>query len=131
MFTIKRRETPYKKHIRRIIGEMGHSTNAQITQYMRKLYPDISDTTVHRITARMYEDNELSLGPKAGDGSVRYDAKVRSHDHFLCEDCDRLKDIIIPSAHRLLLEKELGNCLISGPLTVSGSCHDCMNNKEK
>lgn len=104
---------------------MGHATNADIVKMLRLEYPGLSATTVHRVTQRLYEDGELRKGPKALDGSVRYDGNVSVHDHFMCNMCGNVRDVSIPQACRSIIQCNLEDCTISGPLTVSGVCKKC------
>lgn len=129
MSDTNRRHTKYTDEIARIITARGHASNAEIAADLRKTYPDVSDTTVHRVTARMYADGVVEYAPKTENGSVRYDANLTPHDHFHCAHCDGLKDIEVSAAIRNALSKTISDCIINGRLTVSGDCHQCINKR--
>ena len=127
MTDIQRRATKYTTELQTILQHLGHATNAQIAYELRKNYPDVSCTTVHRVTQRLAADGQIGMAPQAEDGSVRYDNNTKPHDHFLCTNCHKLRDINTPGNCRKLLQQELGGCTIEGSLTVSGVCPNCNN----
>ncbi len=120
-----RRTTKYVTEVKRVVFLRGHATNAEILDELRVTYPKLSATTVHRVSQRLYEDGELGRGPKSLDGSVRYDANVDRHDHFMCTMCGQVRDVSIPQACLSIIKCNVEDCSISGPLTVSGVCNSC------
>lgn len=125
---MKRRETKYTRAIRTILERLGHATNAEIAHTVRLDFPNVSDTTVHRITSRFYDDGMFGLAPKATDGSLRYDANAVFHDHFMCEGCGAIKDVVLPQPVRSEIQGLLDGCCLNGSLTLVGECKKC---KEK
>lgn len=121
----KRRSTKYTRDVKEIMDQLGHATNTQIARALRKTYPTVSDTTVHRVTQRLYADGLLALAPQAKDGAVRYDARLDQHDHFGCVSCDGVMNIEIPEKYYNALREKLGSCSVTGPLTVYGDCKIC------
>ena len=121
----KRRETKYTKAIKSALIKLGHATNAELAQAVRADYPMVSDTTVHRVTQRFCDDGECIEAPKAADGSIRYDANTSFHDHFICETCGVMRDIIIPGAVRQMIEVNLDGCCLNGSLSIVGDCKKC------
>lgn len=120
------RTTKYVTAVLDIVRSTGHATNAEIWTTLRRTYPAVSATTVHRVTARLLDHGALTLGPVARDGSMRFDANVVTHDHFMCERCGLLKDAVLAPVLGPLIEREIGDgCQISGSLTVSGICKAC------
>lgn len=128
MISKKRRETKYTRAVSDTLRALGHATNAEIAASLRIDFPYLSDTTVHRITSRFYDDGMIGMGPKAQDGSFMYDANAAFHDHFVCEGCGVMRDIAIPAAMRRELQAMLQGCCINGSLTLVGDCNKC---KEK
>lgn len=120
-----RRETKYTNAVRQFMSELGHATNAELVTELRKHFPSVSATTVHRVTARLHADGELLLAPKTADGAVRYDSNITGHDHFVCEVCGGLKDITVPHTCRELIARQLNGCRVNGSLTISGRCQQC------
>ncbi len=123
------RATRYTKDVQDFLERVHHATNIEILEHMQKTYADVSVTTVHRITSRLVERGKLALAPAAKGNAMRFDINVEPHDHFLCSNCDMLRDTDIASEIRPLLEDSIGDgCEISGNLVVTGLCKKC--NKE-
>ena len=120
-----RRETKYTQAVREIMARLRHATNLEIASELRRAYPRVSDTTVHRVTQRLSRDGELAHAPLARDGSLRYDANIDPHDHFMCVQCQSLRDMQVPQACRALIQHQLGGCRVNGSLTIVGNCHHC------
>lgn len=125
---IVQRQTKYCQAIQRMLDPLGHATNTELLMELRKIYPDVSATTVHRATARLASRGTISLAPPSVDGSMRYDSNTIPHDHFQCVSCGTLRDTDIKDKVVPILESSIGDCHISGRITVSGKCKQC---KEK
>ena len=124
-----RRITKYTGDGLSIICQLQHATNAEIAGRLRESYPDISDTTVHRITQRLYNDGAIGLAPSSSQGCLRYDFSPESHDHFICSECDSLQDIKVPDSVRCQIERQLDGCCFDGPLVITGVCQQCKNRR--
>ena len=122
---INRRTTKYTNDILGILRDSGHATNMEIATKLRHLYPEVSDTTVHRVTQRLFDDGVIGLAPKTQQGCLRYDISPQLHDHFICSNCDNLRDIIISVDVREQIKCQVGDCLFDGPLTITGTCKKC------
>ncbi|MCA1807596.1 MAG: hypothetical protein LC687_07095, partial [Actinobacteria bacterium] len=70
------RKTKYTDAVRTATTQLGHASNSDIIEMLRADYPDISATTVHRITTRLHDSGELSLAPSKEDGAMRYDSNT-------------------------------------------------------
>ena len=105
-----RRITKYTGDVLSIVCQLQHATNSEIAGRLRESYPDISDTTVHRITQRLYNDGAIGLAPSSRQGCLRYDFSPESHDHFICSECDSLQDIKVPDSVRCQIERQLDGC---------------------
>lgn len=119
------RQTKYTKEVAQIIQQLGHATNAQIAEQLRRDFPNVSDTTVHRITSRLFDRGVIALAPSTSDGSTRYDSNVTDHDHFVCIDCEGVRDIDVIDRLRDTLCKNMQDCKIDGRLVISGHCNKC------
>jgi len=129
---INARQTKYCKAIRRNLAINSHATNSELLQELRITFPELSATTVHRATSRLASRGEIGTAPATKDGSMRYDANTEPHDHFQCSNCDLLRDTDVKDKIIPILESSIGDCQISGRLTISGVCKDCikLNRKE-
>lgn len=107
------------------VKKFGHATNLEILSELQKTYPKLSATTVHRVTSRLVERGELGLAPPSLDGSMRFDAHLSTHDHFMCRGCGQLRDTTLAPDLLSSLKAQFEDCHISGPITISGLCKQC------
>lgn len=126
MSTITRRRSRYVSAVQQALKHFGHATNAELTDDLRRSYPHLSDTTVHRITQRLCEDGEIQLVAHDDDGAMIFDANTSVHDHFECSECGSLRDISVPIDARRSIRAVIGSCRLNGPLKIVGECHKCM-----
>ena len=126
---VQTRKSKYVEAALNHLTNSGHATNAQLASGLRTTYPDLSDTTVHRITQRLLLSGQLSLAPLAQCGARRFDINTSSHDHFECTDCQKLVDIVVSGNFRQELEQSIGGCNIGGSLTIQGVCQECLNKR--
>lgn len=123
------RSTRYVRDVQDYLATVHHATNVEVLEHLQARYPHVSATTVHRITSRLVERNKLALAPMAKGNVLRFDSTIEQHDHFLCSNCDMLRDAHVAENIRPILEESIGEgCQISGSLVVTGLCKKC--NKE-
>jgi Fur family peroxide stress response transcriptional regulator len=120
------RMTPQTQLVLSVSKKLGHSTNHEILIESRKTLPGLSPTTVHRITKRLIANGLLADGPKI-NGQILVDANTSPHDHFLCNDCDGIKDLTINGSIRDQIKKELGVNNLPSSLTIYGDCQRCLS----
>lgn len=122
----KTRVTRYTAAIQGLIATKGHVTNAEILDSLKISNPDISATTVHRITTRLVERGIVRLAPSSSKNERRFDANLQAHDHFNCLGCGMLRDADIKHSILPILETAIGGgCSISGRIVISGYCKNC------
>ncbi len=120
------RTTKYIVAVREQMAQKGHATNGELHDALLTMYPDLSATTVHRITSRMLLRGEVQLAPSGRENILRYDANIAPHDHFMCDVCGILRDANLSTIVGPQIEKAIGDgCSISGSLTISGVCKQC------
>ena len=124
-----RRRSKYVDAVKLSLQYFGHATNAQLCDDLRGSYPHLSDTTVHRITQRLYEDGEIGFAALDSRGAMVYDKRAVPHDHFYCESCERLRDISLPAACRGSIQRAVGVCRLGNSLKITGVCERCIDNK--
>ncbi len=110
--------------VQRAINKFGHSTNSQLVAECRKILPEISATTVHRITSRLIQRGALAYGPEI-NGSRLVDINIKPHDHFICDGCMGVKDILIPDNLRESIKKQVPGLISGASLTIRGECNSC------
>lgn len=125
------RQTKYHNAIKTALVRVGHASNNDLLRELKKIYPELSATTVHRATARLASRGEIGIAPSRKDGSMRYDANLKPHDHFICNSCDILRDTDVKGQITPILEASIGDCQISGRLTIGGVCKNCMKLSRK
>lgn len=128
---VAQRQTKYCQAIEQKLKAMGHATNAELLAALRESYPKISATTVHRASARLASRGTIAVAPPARDGSMSYDANTIPHDHFQCSSCGMLRDTNIKDKVIPILEASIGDCRISGQLTINGICKVCITRTTK
>lgn len=123
------RQTKYAKTVLKVLYEVKHATNLELLQEVQKIYPEVSATTIHRVTARLKERGVLSCAPKPRNGSERYDINPAPHHHFTCTECSRICDVPETPEARAVIDqlKDLsGECALAGTLTMRGICKNCV-----
>lgn len=127
---VSARQTKYSVAVADFMRATGHATNAQILTALRDIYPELSATTVHRLTSRLVERGQLAYAPVTTDNATRFDTNLTPHDHFQCVHCDNLRDIEIPQPVLDQLQKLMGDCRFTGRLTLQGECTHCIKKEE-
>jgi len=85
----KKREAVLEK----LQSTTSHPSAEWIYHELKSDYPEISLATVYRNLNMFREDGEIiSLG--AVKGQERFDARTAQHDHFICESCGAILDIM-------------------------------------
>ena len=120
-----RRRSKFSAAIEQSLAYFGHATNAQLAEDLRRNYPHISDTTVHRITQRLIVDGKAGVAGYADDGAVVIDSNPDPHDHLVCEHCRKYNDIIVSDNCRQSIQNSIRDCELTGSLTIIGLCSEC------
>ncbi len=128
---IKTRSTKYVLAVQNFVGKQSHVTNHDILIGLKADYPNLTATTVHRVTDRLIKTNKLYLAPANYNNAMRFDSNLVAHDHFKCQNCDKLKDVKLPPSIVHQLEKLIIGCKINGSLTISGLCNNCFSKNDK
>ncbi|MCA9328546.1 transcriptional repressor [Candidatus Saccharibacteria bacterium] len=122
---VSSRSTKYTQAIVAVLTELKHATNAELLERLHGQFPELSATTVHRATTRMANSGTITEAPADAQGSMRYDANIKPHDHFTCTSCGRIRDIDIVDDVLPTLTDALGGCRVTGRLLIHGSCEKC------
>ena len=105
--------------------EASHPTADQIYAKVRCAMPNISLGTVYRNLQKLVGEKKLkvlTLGK-----SQRFDPMIDRHDHFICEKCNRVYDIVVKSGEKVLSPSlpRRGFRITSHQLTLFGICKSC------
>lgn len=126
---IAARQTKYATAVYEALQTLKHATNLELLQKAQGLYPEVSATTIHRVTARLKERGVIGCAPKTANGAERYDRNPKPHHHFICQSCGRICDVPESiEAERIIrqLERLSGECALAGALTMQGICKVCV-----
>lgn len=128
------RQTKYCEAVLEALGVLKHATNNQILDFVRQVYPEVSVTTIHRVTARLKERRVIACAPKTTTAEERYDINPTPHHHFMCLSCERLCDVPEDERSRAavdLLGAMSRRCKFAGMVTLQGTCEDCVKINDK
>lgn len=123
---VKTRDTKYSKAVLGIIATLEHATNLEIHELLKKDFPEVTHTTVHRVTIKLKNSGIISEAPKNQKGATRYDVNTKPHDHFMCNSCGGIRDIDVSEAVIPFINQALGECRVTGRLVINGSCEKCI-----
>ncbi len=111
---------------REVLTSHEHPDAEAVYRAVKRRLPTVSLDTVYRTLALLGELGFVAtLGPKRE--SVRYDANLAHHHHFVCEKCGLARDFESPELDALALPpavRELGN-VTQMHLEVRGVCASC------
>lgn len=122
------RQTKYVQSVLDTLQSVTHATNLELLQEAQKLYPEVSATTIHRVSARLKERGLIGCAPKEMNGSECYDTNPKPHHHFMCVKCGSICDVPDTAQARAVIDhlKDLSSeCALAGTLTMRGVCKRC------
>ena len=104
-----------------------HPDAETVHKAVRRRVPTVSLDTVYR-TLWMLRDMGLvkTLGPR-GD-TIRFDAKLEQHHHYVCVRCGVVRDFESQALNRLRVPevaKQLGS-VVEAHVEVRGLCEQCL-----
>lgn len=126
---ITSRQTKYAKAVLGALQKLSHATNLELLREVQRSYPEVSATTIHRVTVRLKQREVIGCAPKSASGAERYDSNPEPHHHFMCLKCSRICDVIETEKASFVLKqlKELTKeCAFAGSLTMQGTCIRCV-----
>jgi Fe2+ or Zn2+ uptake regulation protein len=105
--------------------DKSHPTADQVYERVRRKLPNISLGTVYRNLQKLVALKKLQvliLGR-----AQHFDPLVQRHQHFICEVCDRVYDVIVDSQREIRPAKlpEEGFTVTSHQLAFYGTCKGC------
>jgi Fe2+ or Zn2+ uptake regulation protein len=123
---LSRRDTRQRRLVYAAVAESReHPTAEWVHRRVRRQLPRISLGTVYRNLQLLVSEGRLRAWTRGR--SVRFDADLAAHDHFVCESCGLLVDLErapeAPSTERTL--KTRGYLVRERILEFVGLCRDC------
>ncbi len=131
MVTSSTRNTKYSTAVKQALSGLGHATNVELLDVLQQTYPELSATTVHRITARLLASGDIGRAPQNLSGAMRFDHRLDQHDNFICSGCQGMRDIDVAEQVLPAINNALGECRVTGRLVIYGSCEACISNQPK
>lgn len=117
------REVIYKV----LAGTDSHPTAEEIFDQARQLVPTLSLGTVYK-NLSLLQDLGLVRDVPSGKGSVRFDANMHAHHHFLCASCHSMEDLSTQDAPSPSHPGLQGHLVQGMELTWHGICRHCLAN---
>ena len=105
--------------------DKSHPTADQIYERVRRKLPSISLGTVYRNLQKLVSDEKLQVLMRRR--SQHFDPLVERHQHFICELCDRVYDVLIDQQREIKPVKlpHEGFKVTSHQLAFYGTCKHC------
>jgi len=103
-----------------------HPTVDEVYRRVRRKLPRVSLGTVYRNLEKLAGRQEIRVVQLA-DRAARYDGMLEEHDHFLCEGCGALTDLVRKQAARPACAalRRKGYTVRKHTVTVYGLCPQC------
>jgi len=113
-------------------GDHSHPGADEIYQRVRRALPRISLGTVYRNLQRLVEERKIRMF-LLGERVARYDPMVVEHDHFICQRCGRVEDVLLPRDRRVDLAPlvDRGFTITAHSLAIHGLCQKCGRERPK
>ena len=112
--------------LREIMNTDSHPSAEYVYNRLKTEYPDLSLATVYRNIGMFRSDGIIrSIG--VVNGEQRYDSNVKSHPHFICENCGKVMDIDISGEFfdNAVISQMNGIEIVSHDITFYGYCEEC------
>lgn len=108
-----------------------HPTADMVYSTLREQYPNISLGTVYRNLNFLVENGEI-IRLSCGDGSEHFDGNPMPHNHFICQQCKQVYDLVMePIDHINLIAGANFDGEIKGHVTYFyGICKQCKEKQE-
>lgn len=105
-------------------NETSHPTADQIYEKVRRALPNISLGTVYRNLQKLVAEKKLKV--LSMGRTQRFDPMVDRHDHFICERCSRVYDIVVKPSDKISLPlPRPGFKVTSHQVALYGICKHC------
>ncbi len=130
---IHKRATPQLAAVYEALqGDHSHPSADEIYQRVRRTLPRISLGTVYRNLQRLVEEGRIRMF-LLGERVARYDPIVTEHDHFICQQCGRVEDVLLERDRRVNLTHlvDEGFTVTAHSLVVRGLCQSCGRGQQK
>jgi Fur family transcriptional regulator, peroxide stress response regulator len=108
-----------------IKDDNSHPTADQVYEKVRKKIPNVSLGTVYRNLQKLVVDEKLQV---LTQGRLqRFDPLTARHQHFICERCNRVYDVLVEQQNEIKPVKlpHAGFKVTSHQVAFYGTCKHC------
>jgi Fur family peroxide stress response transcriptional regulator len=108
-----------------IKDETSHPTADQVYDKVRKYLPNVSLGTIYRNLQKLVADEKLQVLMLGR--SQHFDPLVKRHQHFICEKCGQVFDVLVDTKDEITPAKlpHAGFKVTSHQLAFYGACKRC------
>jgi Fur family peroxide stress response transcriptional regulator len=108
-----------------IKDDTSHPTADQVYARVRDRFPNVSLGTVYRNLQKLVADEKLQVLMLGR--SQHFDPLVTRHQHFICEKCGRVFDVLVDTGDEVKPAKlpHAGFKVTSHQLAFYGACKNC------
>jgi Fur family peroxide stress response transcriptional regulator len=108
-----------------IKDDTSHPTADQVYDKVRRRLPNVSLGTVYRNLQKLVADEKLQVLMLGR--SQHFDPLVKRHQHFICEKCRRIFDVLVDTNDEITPAKlpHAGFKVTSHQLAFYGACKNC------
>lgn len=108
-----------------IKDDTSHPTADQVYARVRERFPNVSLGTVYRNLQKLVADEKLQVLMLGR--SQHFDPLVTRHQHFICEKCGRVFDVLVDTGDEIKPAKlpHAGFKVTSHQLAFYGTCKQC------
>src|SRR5215813_1795058 len=107
-------------------SDHSHPNADEIYQRVRRTLPRISLGTVYRNLQRLVEEGKIRMF-LLDERVTRYDPMIVEHDHFICQRCGRVEDVLLERNRQVNLAPLVnkGFTITAHSLAIHGLCQKC------
>jgi len=113
-------------------SDHSHPNADEIYQRVRRTLPRISLGTVYRNLQRLVEEGKIRMF-LLDERVTRYDPMIVEHDHFICQQCGRVEDVLLERNRQVNLAPLVnrGFTITAHSLAIHGFCQKCGREQPK
>ena len=111
-----------------ITNSKEHLSAAEIYESAKREMPNIAIGTIYRNLNLMVRDGEIRK-VEIHNAPDRFDKNINNHDHLICDECGKLKDIVIKDFDKIIEEHSVDN-ITSYDLNIHYVCPECNTKQE-
>lgn len=128
----QQRNTHQKAVVLQAVLESGNHPSADVLyEKVRQVIPRISLGTVYRNLHKLAEEGRIRQ-MYLRDRTAHYDPMVAEHDHFVCQQCGMIENLIQRGRISLRVPslRQQGYRIYSHTIVVYGLCRNCKGKRE-